>query len=54
MKLHNISHEIVDIVFSDTVNVSTPEILFDILSMYTYEKKKYISLQITFSYVKNV
>jgi hypothetical protein len=44
MKLHNISHEVVDIVFSDTVNVSTPEILFDILSMYTYEKKKYISL----------
>ena len=46
MKLHNISHEIVDIVFSDTVNVSTPEILFDILSMYTYEKKKYISLHL--------
>ena len=35
MKLHNISYEIVDIVFADTPNICTPKILFDILSIYT-------------------
>jgi isopropylmalate/homocitrate/citramalate synthase len=46
IKLHNISHEIIDIVFSDTINISTPEILFNILSIYTLTKKKYISLHL--------
>jgi isopropylmalate/homocitrate/citramalate synthase len=46
MKSHNISHEIVDIVFSDTVNICTPEILFDTLSLFTTEKRKFIGLHL--------
>jgi hypothetical protein len=46
VKNYNLNSEIIDIVFADTYNDINKEILFDTLSLFTTEKRKYIGLHL--------
>ena len=46
IKKYNLNSEIIDIVFADTYNDINKEVLFDILSIFTPDKKKYIGLHL--------
>ncbi len=50
IKKYKINSDIIDIVFADTYNDITPEILFNTLSLFTSEKKKYIGLHLHCGY----
>ena len=42
----NLNSDVIDIVFADTYNCITYDILFDTLSLFTSKKKKYIGLRV--------
>lgn len=46
IKKYNVDSNIIDIVFADSYNECSPDILFDTLSLFTLEKKKYIGLHL--------
>ena len=46
VKKYNSNSDLIDIVFADTFNEVTPNMLFDTLSLFTSEKKKYIGLHL--------